>query len=117
MVVLVAGERQAEALDRIGDEADRPVVLARLLEGLEQARQVVAAEIGHQPRQLLVGALLDQPRHRPLVAEIVEQALAPGGAALEGQGGIELVRAGIDPVAQALAAGLLEGLLHAARRA
>ena len=112
MVVLVAGERQAEALDRIGEEADRPVVLPRLLEGIEQARQVVAAEIGHELRQLLVRALLDEPRHRPLVAEVVEETLAPSGAALIGQGGIELVRAGIDPVAQALAAGLLEGLLH-----
>ena len=27
MIVLVAGERQAEALDRVGDEADRPVVV------------------------------------------------------------------------------------------
>ena len=27
VIVLVAGERQAEALDRVGDEADRPVVI------------------------------------------------------------------------------------------
>ena len=48
MVVLVAGKRQAETLDRVGDEAGRPVVAARRLEGVEQARQIVAAEIGHQ---------------------------------------------------------------------
>ncbi len=51
MVVLVAGERQAEALDRVGDEAGRPVVGGRLLERLEQRRHVVAGEVGHQPRR------------------------------------------------------------------
>ena len=50
MVVLVAGERQAEALDGVGDEADRPVVLD-LAERLDQRRQVVAGEIGHQAAQ------------------------------------------------------------------
>ena len=45
-----------------------------LVEGLEQRRQVVAAEIGHQPRQLVVGARLDQPRHRALVADLVAAA-------------------------------------------
>ncbi len=55
VVVLVAGERQAEALDRVGDEADRPVVVD-LAEGLDQRRQVMPAEIGHQPRELVVRA-------------------------------------------------------------
>ena len=42
VIVLVAGERQAEALDRVGDEADRPVVVDRCRRP-RAARQVVAA--------------------------------------------------------------------------
>ena len=93
MIVLVAGERQAEALDRVGDEADRPVVRARRFEGLEQRRQVVAAEIAHQRGELVVAAALDQRVTGALVAEVVDEPLAPGRAALEGQRGIELVGA------------------------
>ena len=48
-------KRQAEALDRVGDEADRPVVIDAI-ERLDDRRQVVAAEIVHQPRQLVVAA-------------------------------------------------------------
>ncbi len=111
MVVLVAGERQTEALDGIGDEADRPVV-RHAAEGFQQSRQVVAGEIGHQPRQLLVRARRDQPRHvtRRIVvaADLVVEALAPGRAALEHQRGVELVRAVVDPLPQPLAAGLAE---------
>ena len=62
MVVLVALERQADALDGVGDEADRPVVIDRL-EGLDHAGHVVAAEIGHQRQQFVVAAPVDQLRH------------------------------------------------------
>ena len=61
VIVLVAGERQAEALDGVAEEADRAVVVDAA-EGVEQRRQVVAAEIGHQLGQLIVGAALDQAR-------------------------------------------------------
>ena len=61
VVVLVAGERQAEALDRVGDEAVRPVVLDAV-ERLEHAVEVVAAEIGHQARERVVVVLLEQRR-------------------------------------------------------
>ena len=111
VIVLVAGERQAEALDRIGDEDGRAVMVDRL-ERFDQARQVMPAEIGHQTREFVVAALVDQPRHGPLIAEIVEQALAPGRAALEGEGGVKLVGAGVDPLPQPLAAGLREGFPH-----
>ena len=47
MIVLVPGERQAEALDRISEEADGPVMLARRLEGLKQRGQIMAAEVSH----------------------------------------------------------------------
>ena len=116
VVVLVAGEGQAAALDGVGDEAGGPVVRAAASKASSERRQVVAAEIGHQPASSASRAPLDQARDRALVAEVVEQALAPGRAALEGQCGVELVRAVVDPVAQPFAAGLGEGRLAAARR-
>ncbi len=47
MVVLVALERKADALDGIGDEADGAIMIDRL-ESLDHGSHVVAAEIGHQ---------------------------------------------------------------------
>ncbi len=111
MVVLVAGQRQAEALDRVGKEDDRAIVVDPL-EGLQQCRQIVAGEVGHQPPELVVGALFDQGRERALIAQIIHQPLAPGSTTLEGQRGIELVGAGVDPVAQLVAAGLGEGFFE-----
>ena len=96
VVVLVAGEGEAEALDGVADETGRPVVVDRA-ERLDQRGQVMPGEIGHQARKLVVGARLDQLRHRALVADVVEQALAPGRAALEHQRRVELVRALVDP--------------------
>ncbi len=57
VIVLVALERQADALDRVGDEADRTIVIDRF-ESLDHAGHVVAAEIGHQRQQFLVAARL-----------------------------------------------------------
>ncbi len=111
MVVLVALERQADALDGVGDEADRTVVIDRL-EGLDHAGHVVAAEIGHQLQQFVVAAPLDQLRHLALVADLVAQMLAERSAALEAQRRIHLVRAGIDPAPQRLAAGFGKRRLH-----
>ena len=108
VVVLVTGEREARALDGVADEAGRPVVLRGGIERLDQRRQVVPAEIAHQPRELVVRSLVDQLRHRTLIAEIVHQPLAPGRAALERQRRVELVRATVDPGAQRFAARLLE---------
>src|SRR5437868_1102602 len=51
VVILVPGERQAIAFDRVGDEANRPVVIDRVESGNDRA-QIMAAEIVHQPRQL-----------------------------------------------------------------
>ena len=47
MVVLVAGEGQAEALDGVGDEHRRHVV-GDAAEGLQHRLHVVAGEVGHQ---------------------------------------------------------------------
>ncbi len=111
MVVLVALERQADALDGVGDEADRAVVIDRL-EGLEHAGHVVAAQIGHQRQQFVVAAPVDQLRHRALVADLVAQVLAERRPALKAQRGIQLVRAGVDPAFQGLAARFGERRLH-----
>ena len=72
----------------------------------------MAAEIGHQPGQRVVGAPFDQRGDGALVADVVEQTLAPGAAALEGQGRIQLVGTGVDPLAELQAAGFAEGLLQ-----
>src|SRR6266436_2014673 len=59
MIVLMALERQADALDGVGDEADRAIVIDRL-KSLQHARHVVSAEIGHQRQQFVVAAAVDQ---------------------------------------------------------
>jgi hypothetical protein len=108
----VACERQAEPLNRIGDEAGRPVIAARRLERIEQGGQIMTAEIGHQRAKLGVGATLEQRCDAWLAAYVGKQALAPGGAALEGERRVKLVGTGVDPGAQCFAAGFGEsGLL------
>ncbi len=111
VIVLVAGERQPVALDGVGDEADRPVMID-LAERVDERGQVVTGEIGHQPGKLGVRARLDQPRDVALVADLVVETLAPGRAALEHQRRVELVRATVDPLPQLLAARLLERRLQ-----
>ena len=110
MVVLVAGEGQAHALDRVGDEAGRLVAFGVLgAEGLDQRLDVVAAEIHHQRRQLIIGQGVDDGADARDAAKVGQQGLAPGGAALEGQGGVEAVRAVVDPAAQRLPVRAREG--------
>ena len=53
MIVLVARERQAHALDGVGDETHRPVVIDAV-EGIDQQVDVVPAEIAHQRGKLLI---------------------------------------------------------------
>ena len=114
MIVLVAGERKAEALHRVAEKTDRPVVIDRL-ERFQDAWDVVAAEIAHQRGEFVVAAPLDQLGDIALVADIVQEAFAPRRAALERQRGIELVRRVVDPLLQPFAAGLGErGLLQLA---
>ena len=107
VIVLVARERQGESLDRVGDEDRRPVVVDRL-EGMQQIRQIMSAEIAHQGREFRVRATLEEAGHVALVAEIVQEPLAPSGAALERQRRIELVRRRVDPLAQSFSTRLLE---------
>ena len=107
VIVLVSGERQAETLDRVADEADGTVVIDGF-ESLDERGHVMAAEIAHQTRQLVVRARFDQRRHRPVIADVGHQARAPRRSALEHQRGVELVRARVDPFSQRLAARLAE---------
>ena len=115
VIVLVAGHRQAEALDRVADEAGRLVGLDAV-EGFQHRRQIVAAEIVHQRGEFVVAALFDQLADVALVADLVVEPLAPGGAAGEHQRRIKLVGAGVDPGFQLVAARLLEGGAAAASR-
>jgi hypothetical protein len=55
MIVLVAGEGQPVALDRVDDEEGRHVVLRRV-ERLGEAGEIVAGEVGHQRRERVVVA-------------------------------------------------------------
>ena len=108
VIVLMPGKRQPIAFDGVGDEADRAVVINGV-KRCDDRRKIVAAEIVHQAGQLIVAAGFNEPRHRALVADLVEQALAPRRAALEHQRRIKLVRAVIDPLPQHFAARLGKG--------
>ena len=73
VIVLVAGEGQALALDRVGDEAGRRVV-ADLLEGVEHGLHVVAGEVGHQPVQAVVLVLLEDAPDAGILVEVAASA-------------------------------------------
>ena len=72
----MAGHRQAIALDGVSNETGRPVVVD-IVERFDDRRQIVAAEVTHQPGQLFVGSVFDQLGNRALVADVIEQAPAP----------------------------------------
>ncbi|EGY01413.1 hypothetical protein AZA_88680 [Nitrospirillum viridazoti Y2] len=107
MIVLVSLEGQTAALDRIGDETGRAIV-GGAVEGLKQGGQVMARQVGHEGAQSRVVMGVKDVTDAARVAQIVGQRLAPGGPALEGQRGIQLVGAGVDPLAQGVAALLRE---------
>ena len=100
MVVLVPREGQAHALDGVGDEAGRLVAGGGgEAELLDEGGNVVAAEIGHQGGEFIVGQWVDDGTDAGGAAEIGQQRLPPRRPALEGQRGIQAVRAVIDPAA------------------
>ena len=78
------------------------------VKGLSHGLYAVTAQVLHQRGQFGVAAPVDQGRHIALIAEIIHQPLAPDCTAHEGQRGIFLIGAGIDPVAQMIATGFLE---------
>ena len=108
VVVLVARERQAVALDGVRDEGGGPVVLHGA-EGVAHRRQVVTAEVGHQPPERVVVVLVEQGAYAAGVAEVAQQLLAPRRAALVGQGRVARVLRRVDPLPQRVAARPLEG--------
>src|SRR5206468_2614594 len=75
----VAGKRQAEALDRPGDEQSRDIVVRRI-ERLDQRLNAMTAKVGEQRCQSLVVILLEE--RRGLFAELRLDARAPRRAAL-----------------------------------
>ena len=113
VIVLVAGERQAEALDGVSDEAVGHVGID-LAQRLQHRLHVVAGEVGHQVLQAVVVVAGEQRLHAGDVADVLGEPLAPGGAALEGERAVKLVGAVVDPLAERLPAGLGEGGLLAA---
>src|SRR3546814_3981850 len=76
MIVFVAGERRAMALDRIGDEQGRLVVFSTV-ERLDQRLDAMPAEIGHELGQRLVIKAVEQLFDVRFLADIGEQPFAP----------------------------------------
>ena len=107
MIVLVAGKWQAIALDRIGDEHRRPVIIG-LLESLDQRLHAMAAKIEHERRKSCIIKAFNQLANRRIAADIGDETRPPGRAALVGQRRIFSVGAAVDPVRQRMAAGALE---------
>ena len=109
VVVLVPGDGRAPALDRIGEETHGAVVVHGG-KGLGHGGHAVAAEVLHQRRQLGIAAPLEERGDIALIAQILHQPLAPDRAAAVGECRVFGVGAGVDPVAQPRAAGLVEGI-------
>ncbi len=100
VVVLVAGQGQSVALDGVGDETGRQVVVD-LVEGVEDGGHVVAGQVGHERVQRVVIEPVEEradPVHR---AEVALELAAPGLPALERQRGVARVRAVVDPLVEA----------------
>ena len=108
VVVLVPCDRGAPPLDGIGQKTDRAIVVDGG-KGLGHGLDAVAAEIFHKIRQLVVRPQVDQRSNRPLIAQIVHQALAPDCTALKGKGGVVGVGTPVDPIAERVTAGFRKG--------
>ena len=76
MIVFMSGERQAVAFDRVSDEPNRAVVIDSVECGNDRT-EIMAAEIVHQPRQLVIAAAFDKRGYGSLVADLVIEPFAP----------------------------------------
>ena len=117
MVQGVTLERQAPALDRVGDDHDRTVRVGRGLGvGLEQRGQVVAAQVREEVAHLPVAKGAEhrlEEAVRPAVRQRHE--LLPDLGAGQAEEGLVLgVRHVVDPAPQAVAVGAGERLLQTA---
>ncbi len=101
----------AEALDRVGDVADRLIGRGGG-KAFQDRLQVMAAEVGHQARQLAIVVPAHDGERIGMDRQILLQLPAPGRAALEHQRRVELVGAVVDPLLQPLTARLGEGCLQ-----
>ena len=103
VIILVACERQAHALDRVSDEAVRQIV-AHLIERLDDELHVVPGEIGHERVERGIVMRLEQARDAGLRGKIGGKPTAPRSAALKRERRIKIVRAFVDPALQGRAA-------------
>ena len=79
------------------------------MEGFEQEIHIVTGQIGHDQAQGLVIIAGQEFGHTLMVAQILDQLLAPGRPALKAQGRKQVIGAIINPAAQMRAAGLGKG--------
>ena len=98
------GEGQAHALDGIGNEAGG-LIARRILgaEGLGQGFNVMPAEIVHERGKLIIRKRVNNGANTGDATKIGQNGSAPGSTSLEGQRGVEAVRAIINPAAQLIA--------------
>ena len=99
VVILVAGERQAETLDRVGDEADRPIG-GRILERVENRVEIVPTEIGHQTGERHVIEIADDGEGLGMRDEIGFELSPPALGSFKDEGRVNLVGAIGNPGAQ-----------------
>ena len=85
VVVLVAGERQTVALDRVGNEAGWPIV-GDGTECVTHRLEVVPPQVGHEPSQRVVVMLVEQRADAVRVAQSAPQFLAPRRPSLVSEG-------------------------------
>ena len=111
MVVLVALERQAVALDGVGDEA-HGLARRRALERFQDRLHVVPAEIGHQAGKLGIVVTAHDGERVGMDREVLFELPPPRRAALEDERRVEHVGTVVDPLLQALPAGLGERALQ-----
>ena len=111
MVVLVALERQAVPLDGVGDEA-HGLTRRRLRERLEDRLEVMPAEVRHQAREPGIVVPAHDVERVGMDGEVFFELAPPGRAALEDERRVEQVGAVVDPLLEALTAGLGEGPLQ-----
>ena len=108
VVVLVTGERQPVALDRVGDEAGGFVAARGRLERFHHRLDVVAGEVRHQPGESFIVELVEDRPHPGDLPDVLAEALAPRRPALEHHRRVESVRAVVDPLSERVAPALTE---------
>ena len=108
VVVFVPRNRRAPAFDRIGQKANRAVVIDGG-KGLGHGVDAIAAKVFHQGRQFRIAARVQKGGDVALVAQVIHQVFAPYASTHIGQRGVKLVGTVIDPVLQLLPAGFGKG--------